>query len=406
MNLYSIGKSVEGRELWVMQISAGSKNDTSLPNVKLIGNMHGNEVAGRELLLHFIEYILAEYTKDEAVTWLLDNTKLHIMPTLNPDGYESLNLVSGGWCDGSKGRENARGVEVKAVIEWLDRIPFVLSAALHGGALVVNYPFDTQKNFKSFSKEPSLSPDNDVFVHLAETYADNHLVMHKQPLCGNARDTFKGGITNGAAWYPFSGGMQDYNYFKHGCMELTMEISCCKIPKVADLPELWEQNKEAFVAYALKANQGVTGLVLDKYTKQSIRNATLHVVGRDMAFHSDANGRFWRILLPGNYKISVSAEGYHNEQVPFRIHGLEKFPKLLEIKIDLINSSIPIPTTSTQMSTAFTTIDNSNDMTENGTRDMDFDGMSEPVVGKVTSASTQRIIMMNLYVIVVVTLLI
>ena len=31
---------------------------------------------------------------------------------------------------------------------------------------------------------------------------------------------FGNGTTNGAAWYPLTGGMQDYNYIWHGCMEV------------------------------------------------------------------------------------------------------------------------------------------------------------------------------------------
>lgn len=58
--------------------------------------------------------------------------------------------------------------------------------------------------------------------------------------------------------------------------------------------------------YSLQANQGVTGLVKDKYTGEPIPNATLQIIGRDMYFHNDINGRFWRLLLPGTYNISVS----------------------------------------------------------------------------------------------------
>lgn len=104
---------------------------------------------------------------------------------------------------------------------------------------------------------PSLTPDNDVFEHLATVYSQSHLTMHKGESCGRH---FKGGIINGAAWYSliglaiiisqgfiqiifWTGGMQDYNYVFHGCMEITLEISCCKYPHVQELPQLWKENK-------------------------------------------------------------------------------------------------------------------------------------------------------------------
>lgn len=55
-------------------------------------------------------------------------------------------------------------------MNWSLSEPFVLSANLHGGALVANYPYDGNPGMRSGHEY--LTPDNPVFLHLAHTYSD------------------------------------------------------------------------------------------------------------------------------------------------------------------------------------------------------------------------------------------
>lgn len=185
--LYSIGYSVQNRKLWVMEISENpGKHEAGEPEVKYIGNIHGNEALGRELLLQLIKYLCENYASDADVKKLVDTTGIHILPSMNPDGYE-MAAVRG---KGNKliGKRNARGIdlnrnfpdqffpsttgppqaEVKAVMDWIEEYPFVLSASLHSGALVALYPYDDSPSGQSLY---SATPDDDVFRRLAKTYS-------------------------------------------------------------------------------------------------------------------------------------------------------------------------------------------------------------------------------------------
>ena len=135
--------------------------------MKLIANMHGNEAVGREMLLALSSFLLRNYGADPRVTAILDTTDLHILASLNPDGFEAstkgvcrgyqlgtgrhngnnvdLNRAFPSWDDLSESTEvlkNRSEPEVTAVIDWVLSQPFVLSANFHDGAVVANYPYD------------------------------------------------------------------------------------------------------------------------------------------------------------------------------------------------------------------------------------------------------------------------
>lgn len=65
--------------------------------------------------------------------------------------------------------------------------------------------------------DSSVTPDNDVFVHLAKTYSIYHATMQKANKCYDFKD-FTDGITNGYRWYPLEGTFfkQKHNWIRSG----------------------------------------------------------------------------------------------------------------------------------------------------------------------------------------------
>uniref|UniRef100_A0A6P7F0D7 Carboxypeptidase D-like isoform X1 n=1 Tax=Diabrotica virgifera virgifera TaxID=50390 RepID=A0A6P7F0D7_DIAVI len=373
--LYTIGNSssiTNPVPLWVLELTAANKSQYGVPNVKLVGNMHGNEAGGREILLHFIEYLIDQYSqKNATVRWLLENTKIHVIPTLNPDGFASAGSAV---CEATTGRyvvvdgskidlnrdfpnyfmdspDQEQALETKAIIRLMNETKFILSAALHEGALVANYPYDL--NPEHYERE-FVTPDDDVFKFLAKTYSDNHPQMHKEVNCSGVTAKFEHGIVNGAEWYQFVGGMGDYNYNYHGCMEVTLELSCCKYPPKENLPQLWDENRESLLAYCMQANRGVTGRIVDFDTRKPIE-ATLKIEGRDTVkvfqeykqiyFKSwSKTGEFWRLLLPGTYVLKIEAEGYYPTTKRFEVKDYKPFPQLTFLNISLLRNTVPTTT--------------------------------------------------------------
>lgn len=87
--MYSIGKSFEGRDLWLVEITnhaTGEHGDK--PGYYIDGNIHAGEVTGAASALYAIWYLLTNYGTSEEITRLVDTISFYIIPRVSPDGAE------------------------------------------------------------------------------------------------------------------------------------------------------------------------------------------------------------------------------------------------------------------------------------------------------------------------------
>ena len=87
--LQSIGKSYEGRDIWLLELSNQEVGDpANKPAMYIEGNMHAGEVTGCAVCQYTIWYLLDNYGTDPDVTNLLDTRTFYINPRVSPDGAE------------------------------------------------------------------------------------------------------------------------------------------------------------------------------------------------------------------------------------------------------------------------------------------------------------------------------
>lgn len=87
--LTSIGKSAQGRDLWMLQLSGPNGPSPEEKQALLIcANAEGDHLIGSEIALGIAEYLIKNYNTDEKVTKVLNKRTFYIIPRLNPDGAE------------------------------------------------------------------------------------------------------------------------------------------------------------------------------------------------------------------------------------------------------------------------------------------------------------------------------
>ncbi len=310
--LDTIGTSVTGRLIPVMKISDNVSQDEEEPAFFYSSTMHGDEVTGYVLMLRLIDYLLSNYQNDNRIKRLIDSTEIWINPLANPDGtYSAGNTDITGAT-----RSNANSVdlnrdfpypgnvnspyqkETQDMMRFMESKHFVFAANFHGGAEVVNYPWDIWSTRHA---------DDAWYIKISKQYADT---VHANSTA--YMTDLQNGITNGYDWYSIAGGRQDFaNYYLHS-RETTIELSSTKMPDAASLPAYWNYNYRSLLNYIDRVHYGIYGKITDTLGNPVKAKITLenHDTDSSEIYSNPANGMYYRMIAGGTYNIIFSAPGY------------------------------------------------------------------------------------------------
>jgi hypothetical protein len=322
----TIGTTVQNRQLLAVKISDNVNTDETEPEVWYASSIHGDEVIGYVTTLRLIDSLLASYGTDPRITNMINSMEIYITPLSNPDGtyHGGDATVTGATrgnansvdmnrnfrdpADGDHPDGNAWQPETIAMMNFMTAHHFVISANFHGGAEVVNYPWDTWSR---------LHPDDTWWQLISRRFADT---VHANAVSGYLTD-LQNGITNGYAWYRVSGGRQDYmTYFRHG-REATIEIGNTKMPAASTLPSYWGYLKKSLLSWISEAMYGIHGTVTSATTGLPLM-ARITVLSHDadssQVYSDPVQGDYYRLIAPGTWSLKFEVANY----VPQTITGV------------------------------------------------------------------------------------
>ncbi len=330
--LQSFGTTHDQRELYVLKISDNVKDKEAEPEFFYTSTMHGDEITGMILLLRLADHLLVNYNKPgyEDITALVNDVEIWINPNINPDGTyrtipDSDNAIENQtvanaerYNENSKdinrnfpdpvGGQNPTGTwqaETIAMMNFASAHNFIMGGSFHGGAEVMNYPWDTWKTIEN------PHPDTQWLENVSATYVQ----LARQQYTGYMDDITESGVTQGGDWYEVEGGIQDYMNYWHHCRKITIECSLEKLIPSSELNAYWNYNKNSLIQFIKEATYGIHGTV--KNSNNQPLNAQIFIKSHDKdgseVYTDLTSGDYHRPIAAGTYEVIYSSEGYKSQ---------------------------------------------------------------------------------------------
>jgi hypothetical protein len=218
----SIGKSVEGRDIFQLRITGNGGSSTSKPHLWLNSLQHAREWIGGATTQYIANHLASNYGKDPRVTKLVDTVEWVITPIVNPDGYHTT------WTTDRMQRKNKHEVDLNRNYPYMwgrdDGSSSDPSDEDYRGPAPASEP-EVQAIVKSFKETPNLAGSID-FHSYAEavlrpwgwgnqlTQDESKFVELANKMIASVKATTKRGsnFRSLTKLYPVSGSIRDYFY--------------------------------------------------------------------------------------------------------------------------------------------------------------------------------------------------
>lgn len=292
-----LGLTIQGREIFALRISGNVQLEEDEPEVVFLAGHHGDEFAGPEIAHDWALELLDDYGVQPLATGFVDDNEIWVIPLLNPDGHElgtrsnaagvDLNRDCGFNWDG-QGSSSApwSQIESRGLQAFLVESNITLAVTMHSSGNVFLYPWGFH---------PNAAPDTAVIQQVGALYAN----------AANYQ------LKNSWVDYETHGELLDTAYGSMGALCFTAEIS----NNFAIYSDSYSRNKAGMDAFCAVAGDGLHGLVTDVVSGLPL-GAAVTITGNPVRSFSDASlGDVHRLVRPGTYSVTVSANGYQSQTV-------------------------------------------------------------------------------------------
>ena len=331
-----------GHKILCAHISNNLNDNEGKPSLFYTSTIHGDEVVGYYMMLRLINLLLTNYNTDTYITELVNNVDIWICPLHNPDGtyYTSDDQINS---SPISIRHNLHGEdlnrsfplagqtiakpnyepEVEAMMQFMEAHNFTLTANLHGGAEVFNYPWDSWPSWQHSHA------DADWWEYVGHNFADT---CHEYSLYYMWDEN--NGVTEGGDWYVITGSMQDYHNWYLGTRHVTIEVSDYKVVSTSQVGSYWNAAYHSLLNFIAEADNGIHGTVTDSVTGEPLQ-ALVYIANHDLD-HSYVEttlpyGDYHRPIKAGQYSVTYSADGYLPKTIVTTIADGEKLVQNVQL---------------------------------------------------------------------------